>query len=61
MPIYEYKCKSCNKVTEKEFPVSTYPKAIRCSCGKPAFKIVSGPGIQFKGKGFYSTDNKKNG
>lgn len=36
MPIYEYKCKNCRKVTELIRHVSDYPQKIKCTCGKMA-------------------------
>lgn len=46
MPIYEYKCKNCRKVTEKFFSVKDSPEKIKCSCGKTAKKIISRGAIQ---------------
>ena len=36
MPIYEYKCKRCRKVTEVMRSVTEFTKKIKCSCGKNA-------------------------
>lgn len=60
MPWMEFKCK-CGKSFDKvifDLGVVEY----ECpNCGKKAKKleIPSSFGMQFKGKGFYSTDNKK--
>jgi len=62
MPTYGYICSSCNhefdefqKITDE--PLKTCPK-----CSKPSLKRqVGGKDVsfQFKGKGFYCTDYKK--
>jgi len=41
MPIYEYKCKRCRRVTEKFYPVNQSPERVKCACGKMAKKIIS--------------------
>lgn len=42
MPIYEYKCKNCRKVTELIRHVADCPDKVRCSsCGKTAKRILS--------------------
>ena len=45
MPIYEYECGKCKKVTEKVFKVSDYPGFIICpECAYMANKILSSSG-----------------
>ena len=41
MPVYEWYCKHCLKVTERMFRVSECPDQIKCACGKIAKKILS--------------------
>jgi putative FmdB family regulatory protein len=41
MPIYEFKCKKCRKVTELIRHVDDCPEKIKCSCGKTAKRIIS--------------------
>ena len=41
MPIYEFKCKQCQRITERIFRVSECPGRIKCACGKMAKKILS--------------------
>lgn len=60
MPIYEYKCE-CNK---KIIPITTsfteYKETCLCEeCGKDMRRHYTPAGIQFKGSGFYKTDNPK--
>jgi putative FmdB family regulatory protein len=59
MPIYEYKCSRCAQIFEvmqsfSEAPLGTHP-----GCGGDVRKVLSAPGIIFKGSGFYSTDSRK--
>ena len=56
MPIYEYQCTACEEVLEviqnrSDPPYSNCPK-----CGGDMKKLLSAPGIQFKGSGWYKTD-----
>jgi putative FmdB family regulatory protein len=56
MPLYEYQCESCHKVTERIQKYSD-PLMETCpACGGPVKKLFSSPAIQFKGSGFYITD-----
>jgi putative FmdB family regulatory protein len=62
MPTYEYECKKCANRFEvfqkfSENPISVCPK---CK-GEVKRLIGGGLGVIFKGSGFYSTDNKKDG
>jgi putative FmdB family regulatory protein len=53
MPNYEYKCVSCQEVSESFFPIQAGPApAITCSCGHEAFRVFSHFGIQLKGGGW---------
>jgi putative FmdB family regulatory protein len=59
MPIYAYRCSSCNcqkDVMQKmsDAPLSTCPE-----CGKQTFaKQLTAAGFQLKGSGYYVTDFK---
>ena len=64
MPLYEYRCEACRKVTEVIQSFSEKPLRICPHCGKRALKkLLSSPAIQFKGSGWYVTDyaGKKGG
>ena len=64
MPIYEYRCESCNFQEEYLQKISEPPKTVCPSCGKETFrKLVSAVGFQLKGSGWYVTDfrNKSSG
>ena len=59
MPIYEYRCQSCNHELEVMQKLSD-PELSACpSCGKPALKkLISPVGFRLKGSGWYETDFK---
>lgn len=56
MPLYEYQCESCLKVTERIQKFSDPLMEICPSCGGPVKKLLSSPAFQFKGSGWYITD-----
>lgn len=62
MPIYEYKCKKCNKVFEVIQSFGA-PAPARCDfCGASSHyltKLISPAQVVFKGSGFYLTDNRQ--
>ena len=69
MPLYTYRCPSCNKVEDvlqslKE-PNPVCERCVKASCGvhipemERVFGDVGKP--QFKGSGFYETDYKTKG
>lgn len=56
VPIYEYQCDGCAyrfevKQSIKDDPLSTCER-----CGKAIRRLISSPGIMFKGSGWYVTD-----
>lgn len=56
MPIYEYKCKQCEKNFEKRQSVSESALTVCEECGGELEKQWSLSGFQFKGAGWYVTD-----
>ena len=62
MPIYEYRCKTCEFQDDLMLKVPA-PKTLQCpSCQKNTFeKLVSAPSFKLSGSGWYETDfkNKK--
>lgn len=58
MPIYDYSCINCetNKEVSRGF---NDPEVVpSCNdCGYAMARVYHAPGIQFKGSGFYKTDN----
>ncbi len=56
MPLYEYKCVKCRRLTEKIEKVSG-PHLKKCPhCGGRVESVVTAPAIKFKGSGWYVTD-----
>lgn|GEM_PF-247015 len=56
LPLYEYECQKCHKVTEKIEKVDG-PHLKKCPyCGGKVEQKVSRSAIQFKGAGWYVTD-----
>ena len=56
MPIYEYQCESCEHIFETQQKFSDPPVEACVKCGKSVRKLISAPGIMFKGTGWYVTD-----
>lgn len=53
MPNYDFKCPTCQKVTESFFPIADGPApAIMCECGKEAYRVYEATPAQFKGGGW---------
>ncbi len=61
MPIYEYKCEcSPDSIRPKERSINSAEPTYLCSdCGRRLQRHYSSFGVQFKGNGFYKTDNPK--
>jgi putative FmdB family regulatory protein len=61
MPVYEYKCEcSMDNIVSKERSILDIEPIYICpSCGKNMQRHYGSFGIQFKGNGFYKTDNPK--
>jgi len=60
MPIYEYKCQSCENELEKLQRISDPPLTDCPSCDEPALqRLISAAGFRLKGAGWYETDFKK--
>jgi putative FmdB family regulatory protein len=56
VPLYEYKCLKCGRLTEKIESVSG-PYLKKCPhCGGKVEAVITAPSIQFKGAGWYVTD-----
>jgi len=56
MPIYEYRCDDCGRVSEALQRLSEPPLTECGECGGRLRKQVSAPAFQFKGSGWYVTD-----
>jgi len=59
MPTYEYECPVDKERLEIEFPITAIPQNVKClKCDGDMVRVWSAPAVQFKGSGFYKTDNR---
>ncbi len=56
MPIYEYQCESCASRFEVKQSIKDAPLTTCERCGQSLHRLISSPGIMFKGSGWYVTD-----
>jgi putative FmdB family regulatory protein len=56
VPIYEYECERCQHRVEVMQKFSDRPLKKCGKCGGPVHKVLSAPGLVFKGTGWYVTD-----
>jgi putative FmdB family regulatory protein len=61
MPLYEYKCETCDAVFEVMQKFSDEPLASHDGCGGRVERLLSSPALQFKGSGWYITDYARAG
>jgi len=61
MPLYEYRCSKCKDVFEVIQKFSDPPLTVHEGCGGPVERLISAPGLQFKGSGWYITDYARGG
>ena len=61
MPLYEYRCESCDQVIEVLQKFSDEPLSECHTCGGRLERLLSPPGLQFKGTGWYITDYARAG
>jgi putative FmdB family regulatory protein len=61
VPLYDYQCRSCNKVTEVRHGFKETFEGVCPSCGGEMARVFNPAGIVFKGSGFYITDSRKSG
>ena len=54
MPVYEYECKSCDKVIEVQQKMADDPLTTCPECSGPVKKIMSMNSFQLKGGGWYA-------
>jgi len=58
MPIYEYKCNKCGKITEV-FQRITDPPIKKCElCGGKLVKLISNTSFILKGSGWFRSNRK---
>ena len=56
MPIYEYQCDGCGARVEVKQSIKDAPLTTCERCGQSLRRLISSPGIMFKGSGWYVTD-----
>jgi putative FmdB family regulatory protein len=61
VPLYEYECQGCHRRLEVIQKFSDPPKARCPNCGGRLKRLLSPPGIHFKGSGWYITDYARKG
>jgi putative FmdB family regulatory protein len=61
MPMYEYKCQGCGQVFELLQRFSDEPLTTHEACGGAVERLISAPGLHFKGSGWYITDYARGG
>jgi putative FmdB family regulatory protein len=60
MPLYDYRCRACSKVTEVRHGFREAYQGTCPACGGTELSRVFHPaGVLFKGPGFYLTDSRK--
>ncbi len=58
MPLYDYRCRACSKVTEVRHAFREPHQAGCPACGGELARVFHPAGIVFKGSGFYLTDSR---
>ena len=56
MPLYEYQCRDCGRLSEVIQKFSDDPLTDCSECGGTLEKVLSAPAFHFKGSGWYITD-----
>lgn len=56
MPVYDYRCTSCDERFEVTRPMSSTAEECCPSCGEAAKRVFTPVGVAFKGSGFHNTD-----
>jgi putative FmdB family regulatory protein len=59
MPLYDYKCAQCGKVTEVRHGFDEAFDSPCPTCGGSLARVFNPASIVFKGPGFYVTDSRK--
>jgi putative FmdB family regulatory protein len=60
VPLYDYYCDDCQETFEVSQKFTDEPLTTCKSCSGPVRKLISAPGIVFKGSGWYVTDYPSN-
>lgn len=57
MPTYEYRCHECKALLSIVRKIEEAQPFEKCVCGAMMQRVYTAPSVQFKGSGFYRTDN----
>lgn len=57
MPTYEYNCNNCGRFERFE-KITASPLKECPTCQREVKRVISAPGVIFKGSGFYTTDSR---
>jgi len=58
VPLYDYRCQTCQKTTEVRHGFGEPFEGACPSCGGPMARVFNAAGIVFKGSGFYVNDSR---
>lgn len=58
MPVYEYECGNCHFRFDRRQHFDEEPVSICPNCQGKARRVIHAVPVHFKGRGFYSTDNR---
>ncbi len=56
MPLYPYRCTQCGHRFEKIQKFNAKPETVCPKCGGKLERLLTAPGLQFKGAGWYVND-----
>jgi putative FmdB family regulatory protein len=59
MPLYEYRCRQCERLFDRLERVSDLRDGTCPDCGGAATRLLGAPALQFKGSGWYVNDYGK--
>jgi putative FmdB family regulatory protein len=57
MPLYVYKCESCNKELEVKQGFNEEP-LVECECGGKLYRVIFASPVHYKSPGFHVTDSR---
>lgn len=56
MPVYRYRCASCQAEFEKNQPIAQARQPVECACGSEAMRLLSEVSFLMKGDGWAGKD-----
>jgi putative FmdB family regulatory protein len=59
MPLYEYRCRQCERLFDRLERASDLRDGTCPDCGGAATRLLGAPALQFKGSGWYVNDYGK--